>query len=142
MQKSARVREFVRRELVTVELQVPLDEVCRQMESQRVGAAIVVQDGTLVGIITERDIVRAMAEGVDAAKIPASDYMSRMLTTIGADETMGQAAQAMTSEQIRHLPVVEGGQLLGVLSIRDVVQWTVRQAQDEGRHLPQLMDLV
>lgn len=140
--QSSRVREFVRRELVTVELTTPLVEVCRQMDGQKVGAAIIVEEGTLVGILTERDIVRAVAEGVDAEKTPAADYMSRMVATIQADESMGEAARVMTSEQIRHLPVVENEQLLGVLSIRDIVQWTVRQAHDEGRHLPQLMDLV
>jgi predicted transcriptional regulator len=64
------------------------------------------------------------------------------VATIRADEEMAEAARVMISEQIRHLPVVENEQLLGVLSIRNIVQWSVRQSPDEGRHLPQLMDLV
>jgi len=140
--QSNRVRDFVIRELVTVEQTTPIAEIARQMSNQRVGSAIVVEDGTLVGILTERDIVRVVAEGADPEKTPAADYMSRQVATIQADEVMAEAARVMIAEQIRHLPVVENEQLLGVLSIRNIVQWSVRQAQDEGRHLPQLMDLV
>jgi len=130
-------------ELVTVGPDDSITSVCRTLESRRVGSALVVGDGTLAGILTERDIVRAVADGTDLDATPASDYMSQVVTTIAANEPLGTAAQLMTSQGIRHLPVVDGDSLVGVLSIRDVMRGLVRDVNyDEGRHLPQLVDLV
>jgi CBS domain-containing protein len=138
-----KIRDCIDAELVIVGPDDALSVVCRQMEARRVGSALVVEDGSLVGILTERDVVRAVAEGANPEKAQASDYMSRMLTTISADETMEDAARIMTSQRIRHLPVVDGTRIAGVLSIRDIVQGIVQgTAPDEGRHLPQLVDLV
>ena len=138
-----KVRDVIDNELVIVAPDEALSVVCRQLEARRVGSALVVEDGSLVGILTERDVVRAVAEGANPEKAQAADYMSRMLTTIGADETMEEAARIMTSQRIRHLPVVDGAQIDGVLSIRDIVQGIVQgTSPDEGRHLPQLVDLV
>lgn len=143
MERSAKVREYLGHELVIVGPADPVAAVCRRLEDEHVGSALVVEEGALVGIITERDVVRAVADGVDPEKALASDYMSRMLTTIATDETMAEAARLMTSQRIRHLPVVDRDQLVGVLSIRDIVQWSVREPpHDEGRHLSQLVDLV
>jgi len=130
-------------ELVTVGPDDSITSVCRTLESRRVGSALVVADGKLAGILTERDIVRAVADGTDLDATPASDYMSQVVTTISASEPLGAAAQLMTSQGIRHLPVVDGDSLVGVLSIRDVMRGLVRDVSyDEGRHLPQLVDLV
>ncbi len=138
-----KIRECIDSDLVIVRPDDALSVVCRQMEAHRVGSALVVEDGSLLGILTERDVVRAVAEGTNPEKAQASDYMSRMLTTVSADETMEEAARIMTSQRIRHLPVVDGTRIAGVLSIRDIVQGIVQgTAPDEGRHLPQLVDLV
>lgn len=93
------------------------------------GSALVVEDGSLVGILTERDVVRAVADGANPDKAQASDYMSRMLTAIGADETMDEAARMMISQRICHLPVVDGGQIAGVLSIRAVLPLAAEGSQ-------------
>jgi CBS domain-containing protein len=144
MERSAEVRDYLGHELVVVGPDEPLAVVCRQLERERVGSALVVEDGELAGIITERDVVRAISAGAEPDKTEASAYMSRIVTTIAAHESMEEAARLMTSQRIRHLPVVDEGRLVGVLSIRDIVQWTVREvpSPDVGRHLSQLVDLV
>lgn len=138
-----KIRDHVRHELVMVSPADAISVVCRQLEAHRVGSALVVEDGALAGVVTERDVVRAVAQGADPERAQASDYMSRMLTTIGIDETMDDAARIMTSQRIRHLPVVDGDRIVGVLSIRDIAQWCAQGPSfDEGSHLPRLVDLV
>jgi CBS domain-containing protein len=137
------LRELMEDELVTARPGASIAEISRLLEGQRVGSALLVDEDTFAGILTERDIVRAVADGVNLETTPAEDYMSRTVTTIAVEEPVAVAAQLMTSLSIRHLPVVENGQLVGVLSIRDLVRWSVRElAPDEGTHLSQLADLV
>ena len=138
------LREFIREDLVLVTPQDALGAVCRRLEAQRVGSALVVDEGTLVGILTERDVVRAMAEGADGERSSAADYMTRTPMTIEDDRSMEEAARVMMTNLIRHLPVIDrNSQVLGMLSIRDIVRWTVRQGSpDETDPLPRLVDLV
>ena len=138
------LRAFIREDLVLVNPLDTLAIVCRQLEAHRVGSALVVDDGTLVGIVTERDIVRAVAEGADPERFTVSDYMTRSPMTILEECEMEDAAHAMITNRIRHLPVVDGeNKVVGMLSIRDVVRWTVgEQTTGDVQSLPTLVDLV
>ncbi|SRR6266511_1663739 len=87
----------------------------------RVGALPVYRDHRLVGIITERDLVTAVAHGADPATAKVADYMTGTPVTVGPEEDVEVAARRMAALGVRHLPVVDGDQLVGVLSMRDLL---------------------
>ena len=119
------VREVMSTELVTVDPSVNLTEAARAMSTGRAGSALVLQDGSLVGIFTERDILRALAHysKADAARVSSvSQWMARNPVTSGPDATVGEALDRMLSGGFRHLPVMEGDTLVGVVSMRDLAK--------------------
>ena len=119
------VREVMSTELVTVDPSVNLIEAARQMSTGGVGSVLVLQEGVLVGIFTERDILRAMADApsADLARVsPVSTRMVRDPVTIGSDATSGEALDRMLAGGFRHLPVMEGSALVGVVSMRDLAK--------------------
>jgi len=116
-----RVRELASNATVTVGPGHTLRDAARLMHKHRVGSAVV-QDGELLaGIITERDVLRAVANAVDADGDAVSEHMSPEVVTAGPDWDVAEAASAMIKHRVRHLVVYEGGQLLGVLSVRDLL---------------------
>lgn len=104
-----------------------LGDVARLMESRKVGAAIV-SDPEMPGpgIITERDILRAVAGGNDTVGIYARDFMSEDLIFAEPEWSLERAAETMLSNGFRHLLVVENGELIGIISMRDIVSSWVR----------------
>lgn len=107
------------RELVRAEPDVTLEDAARQMASSRVGSLLVFEDGRLVGILTERDILRAVAEGTLAQRV--CEGMTPHPETIAPGDTLEHAGVLMLHGGFRHLPVVEAGETVGILSIRDLV---------------------
>ena len=100
------------------------------MNERGVGAVVVLDADRLVGIVTERDVLRAVATGgVDG---PASGTMTASPETIEPDEPAGQAAVLMIHGGFRHLPVVSGGDVVGMISIRDLVRLTVEDETPRG----------
>jgi CBS domain-containing protein len=88
--------------------------------------------GRLVGIISERDIVRALAEkGADVLAAPVSDVMTRKVVTCRWSDTIAEIMELMTSGKFRHIPVVEQGQLAGIISIGDVVKARLGELERE-----------
>jgi CBS domain-containing protein len=119
------VREVMSKELVTVDPSINLIEAAREMSTGRVGSVLVLQEGLLVGIFTERDILRALADSpsADLARVsPVSTRMVRDPVTIGPDATAGEALDRMLVGGFRHLPVIEGSALVGVVSMRDLAK--------------------
>jgi CBS domain-containing protein len=105
-------------------------EAARRMHERRVGAVVVLEGERLVGILTERDVLRAVATGgVDG---PVSGSMTPHPDTIEADEEAGQAAALMIHGGFRHLPVVEGESVVGMISIRDLVRLSVDDEAPRG----------
>jgi CBS domain-containing protein len=106
-----------------------LVDAARAMLQRRVGAAIVV-DGDLAGpgILTERDVMRAVAEGVDCAVTLVSEYMTYDARTASVAWDLDTAATEMCRGNFRHLIVVDGDQMVGVVSMRDIVGARVREA--------------
>jgi CBS domain-containing protein len=114
------VGEVMNRDLITVDPATTVAEAATVMGGKHVGSALVMDDGRLSGIFTERDIVRALGEHFDAAGHPVSHWMTANPRTIGPDDSTDQALEMMLSGGFRHLPVVEGGEVVGMLSLRDV----------------------
>jgi CBS domain-containing protein len=119
------------RDLLTVEPGHPIIAVAQQMADRNVGAVLVLKAGRLAGIMTERDLMRALARGLrDDAVV--GDCMTADPDTIAPDDTIEHAAVLMIHGGYRHLPVVDGDEVVGVLSIRDLVQVVVEDSAPRG----------
>ncbi|MGX9352125.1 CBS domain-containing protein [Shimia sp. W99] len=109
------------RPIHTVSPDTPLREVARKMAQERVGAVAVVADGTLGGILTERDIVfRGVAQGLASDTATADQVMTPNPVTVDIDDAISDALAAKLGDAFRHLPVMENGTLVGILSFRDI----------------------
>ncbi len=116
--------------------QLPLAEACAELERRSVGAVVVCDADRVVGVLSERDVVRAVARGGAAAlSRPVSDYMTADVVFAAPGETVGVLMQRMTDRRIRHLPVLAEGQLDGVISIGDVVKCQIDEATREAESL-------
>ncbi|MDQ1710719.1 MAG: hypothetical protein QOE45_169 [Frankiaceae bacterium] len=100
------------------------------MWRQQTGSLLVMDGDDLVGIITERDVMKAVARKKDVETTPVSDVMTRDVLTISPDTSAHEAARHMASRWIRHLPVVDGGAVVGVVSQRDLVGIFAAMVQD------------
>jgi CBS domain-containing protein len=116
----ATVRDIMSRDLVTVEPTATVAEAATVMGGRGVGSALVIADGAAAGIFTERDILRALASDFDAAHHPVADWMTHDPVTIEADEDVTTARDLMLRSGFRHLPVTDGGTLVGIVSLRDL----------------------
>ena len=119
------VRQIMTTELVTVDPSINLIEAARAMSAGHAGSVLVVQDGSLVGIYTERDMLRAMAQSskADAARVSSvSKWMTRDPLTVAPDTPVGKALDQMLSGGYRHLPVMEADAVVGVVSMRDLAK--------------------
>jgi CBS domain-containing protein len=125
------VSSHMSRDLLTVSPGVPLTEVAKRMTSRDVGAVMVVEDERLVGILTERDVLRAVATGeVEGTKVGA--WMTHDPDTVGPDERPGHAAAIMIHGGYRHLPVLDGDTPVGIISIRDLMRLVIDDEAPKG----------
>jgi CBS domain-containing protein len=117
-----KIGPLISRALLFLAPEDSLAEAARRMTERKIGSAVVMtEEGP--GIITERDILRAVAAGADVANAPVADYMTQNAVTAFGDWDMREAAQRMADGGFRHLIVLDqGGQVEGVLSIRDLLK--------------------
>lgn len=127
------VREGMSPTVLTVGPGHTLRAVARLMSEREVGAAVVLDpDGHGPAIITERDVLRSLGAGQDPDREPVADHLTRDVVYAAPDWSLEEAAAAMVQGGFRHLIVLEGGQIAGVLSVRDIVRrWT-----DDGAICP------
>ena len=127
----ATVREVMSTTLLTVEATATLTEAAAQMDSRRVGAALVLNGERLSGILTERDILHAVATGqVEGTKVGA--WMTHDPETIDPAERPGHAAAIMLHGGFRHLPVLDGDRPIGIISIRDLMRLVIDDEAPRG----------
>jgi CBS domain-containing protein len=108
--------------LATASAHTTVVDAARLMQERNIGALMVVEEDALVGIFTERDgLFRVLAAGLDPATTPLYEVMTRKPQTIDARSGFTLALQMMHDGRFRHLPVVEGGRLIGVVSVRDAL---------------------
>lgn len=113
-----------------------LSDACIELDQRRVGALIVCDDDRVVGVLSERDVVKAVAADGDAALArPISDYMTSDVVFAAPGETVAILMGRMTDRRIRHLPVLRDGRLAGVISIGDVVKCQIAEATHEAESL-------
>ena len=134
-----RIREVLDQkgsEVVTVEPDRTVHEAMKVLVEHNIGAVVVTRDGTIVGILTERDVLRLGAASPESlATTRVSDAMTTDLVVGVAEDLVDYAAGIMTANRIRHLPVLEGEGLPGVVSIGDVVNAMKQEKEVENRYL-------
>ena len=111
----------------------PILTISERLNTLNIGAMPVCgPGGALIGIISERDIVRGFARnGAKLTERYVRDLMTRDLVTCGPSDSMSEAEGRMNAKRVRHLPVVEGDKLVGMLSIRDIMVWRLQESRNE-----------
>jgi len=124
-------------QVVTIRPEDTLETVATMLASNNIGALPVRNaKGDLVGLISERDIVTAFArKGAKVLKLQVRDMMTRSVITCGPDETVKEIAEAMSRRHFRHMPVVSDGELVGMVSVRDVLGQRLEQSELESNVL-------
>jgi CBS domain-containing protein len=117
------VKDVMTARPTSVETQEPAVEAARRMASENVGSLPVVREGKLVGMVTDRDLVlKVTAKDLDPHKVTVGEVCSENPITTGPDEALDDALQRMARDQVRRLPVVENGELVGILAQADVAR--------------------
>jgi CBS domain-containing protein len=124
-------------DVITIEPAADLAAAAKLLAEKRIGAVLVTgAEGRVVGILSERDIVRAVAvRGPDALRVPLSEVMTRKVVTCTQAETVSVIMERMTAGKFRHVPVVEQEKLIGVISIGDVVKHRLQEMEQESSAL-------
>ena len=125
------------RRVVTMKPEDSLAEVVRTLAANKIGALILTDaEGAIAGIISERDVVRALgAEGASALTVSASRFMSSHVVTCREEDTIDAVMERMTAGRFRHMPVVKHDRLIGVVSIGDVVKRKIEKAEREAAEI-------
>jgi citrate synthase len=120
--KARTVKDLMSSPVVTAAASETVTEAARRMKEQRVGSVVVVEANRPVGILTERDLVRCSAEGSDPASVKVSEWMTENPDTVQTSETAGDAFKSLSEHGYRHIPVVDDGELVGIVSLRDLMK--------------------
>jgi CBS domain-containing protein len=134
-----KVSEIMTKATVTDAAQDSLAEAAARMWNAQTGSLLVMEGEHLLGIVTERDVLRAIAHGMDPNQVPVKDLMRTDVITVGPQTTLKEAAKLMATKWIRHLPVVEGHRVVGILSQRDLTG-VLAEALHEPEALHQLVE--
>ena len=123
-------------EIVAIGPQAPVIEAIRLMADHGIGALLVMDGPRLAGIVSERDYARkVILQGRSSLDTPVADIMTARVVSVGPADTTDHCMQVMTEHRIRHLPVLEGAAVVGVLSIGDLVKAVIEQQRQELDHL-------
>ena len=124
------------REVVTAAAELSLAEIVALLAQRRIGAVVIVEGEAISGIVSERDIVRALAqEGAAARRRTAAEAMTTRVITCAPADTIHAVMQKMSAGRFRHLPVVEEGRLAGIVSIGDVVKRRIEEVEREAEQI-------
>lgn len=117
------LREIMTTDVLDVEPAATLQAAAHEMKERKASSVVITEDGYLIGILTERDIVKAVADGIDTENVHVRDYMTSAPVAANPDTSVEEAAQIMLEHGFRHLPVVDGErELKGIVSIRDLAR--------------------
>ncbi len=124
------------RDVFTVTSDTTVLNVAKALADKKIGAAVVLKDGDLCGIASERDIVREIAkDAVEGLAMPISACMTREVVSCSLNDTIDTVMERMTAGRFRHVPVLENGKLAGLISIGDVVKRKIEQAEHDVEEL-------
>ena len=124
------------RSIFSVDPDAPVLEAIRAMAEHQVGALLVMQGEALTGIVSERDYARkVILRGRSSTDTPVRDIMSSPVLTVQPDTTVEKCMQLMTDRHVRHLPVTDGGRVVGMVSIGDLVKAVIAEQQQQIEQL-------
>ena len=122
--------------VLSVESEAKLSAAIKLLAERKIGAVLVMNQGRLEGILSERDIVRVLGErGARVLEEPVSAVMTRKVVSCRQSDTVAGIMEMMTLGKFRHLPVIEEGMVVGLISIGDIVKWRVREFENEQEAL-------
>jgi CBS domain-containing protein len=120
----------------SIEPEAKLSSAIKTLSERKIGAVLVMNEGRIEGILSERDIVRVLGErGAKVLDEPVSGVMTRKVVSCRPTDTVAAIMEIMTVGKFRHLPVLEGDKVAGLISIGDVVKWRVREYESEQEAL-------
>lgn len=125
----ASIRRHVTRDVVTLEGGAPIRDAARLMADRRIGSVGVREDGQIVGLVTERDLVVSVLARAGNANLPIREAMRAALPRVSPEATESECAALMRDHTTRHLLVEEKGQVIGVVSMRDIIQLMLDEKQ-------------
>lgn len=132
------VGEIMHSDVKTASTSDSFADVAKMMRSHGISSVVVLDGKKLEGIVTERDIVNLVAEGGDPNTTTVEHGMTRRdLITVDSKTELSQAAEQMVSHNIRHLPIVDGGNVVGIVSIRDMTRWAADELAG-GHEMPDI----
>ena len=117
------------REVLTVEPSDTIGEAAQKMVEAGVSSVVVSDYGRLIGILTERDLTRAVAGRTHSSEARVREWMTADPVTVTEDTPAADAARIMLEQRFRHIPVVDGERTIGIVSIRDVAEWSVDEVE-------------
>jgi len=120
-------------EIVTVAADTPVHDALKLLAERRIGAVPVMEEGRVIGIFSERDVIHCLAaRGADALSAPVAEAMTAPVISVARDEAALGALSLMTRRRIRHLPVLEDGRLVGFVSIGDLVKYRIDKIEADA----------
>ena len=122
------VGEIMTSDVLTVEPSDTIGETAQKMVERGVSSAVVSDYGTLIGIVTERDLTRAVAGRVHTSEARVREWMTSDPITLAPDASADEAAKIMLDNGFRHVPIVDEGRAVGIVSIRDVARWSTEES--------------
>ena len=122
----ATLAEVMTKDVLTVEPSDTIGEAAEKMTGADVGAVVVSDFGRLIGILTERDVMRAVAGRVHSSEARVREWMTPDPVTMTQDASVEEAGETMIDRGFRHIPVVDGERAVGIVSIRDVAEWRLK----------------
>ncbi len=128
--RMATLAEFMTREVLIVAPEDTIGEAAQKMVDEGVSSVVVSDFGRLIGILTERDLTRAVAGRTHSSEARVREWMTSDPVTVTESTPVEEAARTMLDQGFRHLPVVQDDRPVGIVSIRDIARWGVREAAD------------
>ncbi|WP_025037124.1 CBS domain-containing protein [Bradyrhizobium sp. DOA9] len=123
-------------QIMSVEPDAKLAAAIKLLAEKKIGAVLVMNQSRVEGILSERDIVRVLGErGAAVLEAPVSEVMTRKVVTCKETDTVAEIMETMTTGKFRHLPVIDNGKVVGLISIGDIVKWRVREYETEQEAL-------
>jgi CBS domain-containing protein len=124
--------------ILSVEPEAKLSAAVKILGERKIGAVLVMSNGGVEGILSERDIVRVLGErGASVLDEPVSEVMTSKVVSCRQSDTVSAIMEMMTKGKFRHLPVLEGDRVVGLISIGDIVKWRVQEYENEQEALQQ-----
>lgn len=115
------------RNVETISPEDKLEKAAKIMEEKKIGSLVVTKNNEIIGIVTESDFLKALAQGLDPLKASVRDVMSKPVVTCPPDMTLKELSALMRNREIKHIPVVESNRLVGIVSSRDLISSLTRE---------------